>query len=117
MSTYSERAEETSFTSLVEDDEFRDIIIKEGDIFLLPPFIPHSPQRFENTVGLVIERKRRANEEDGLRWYCHECGHILYEETFCLQDITKDLIPVMDRYHANDEHQKCDQCGHVSPKK
>ena len=102
---------------VVAEGEFKDIIIKEGEIFLLPPWMPHSPQRFENTVGLVIERKRRASETDGLRWYCHECGNILYEETFSLQDITKDLVPVMDRYHANDENQKCDKCGHVSPKK
>ena len=102
---------------VVEEGQFRDIIIKEGDIFLLPPWIPHSPQRFENTVGLVIERKRRPEEKDGLRWYCHECGNILFEETFHLQDITKDLIPVINRYRSKDEHQLCDQCGHVSANK
>ena len=36
----------------------KDIPINEGEIFLLSPNIPHSPQRFENTVGLVVERKR-----------------------------------------------------------
>ena len=43
----------------------KDIEINEGDIFLLPPKVPHSPQRFENTVGLVIERKRFKGELDG----------------------------------------------------
>ena len=43
--------------------------INEGEIFLLPPKVPHSPQRFENTVGLVIERKRNVNEIDGFQWY------------------------------------------------
>ena len=102
---------------VVENGEFRDIHIREGDIFLLPAHIPHSPQRFPNTVGLVIERKRRDHEKDGLRWYCHECGQTLYEETFQLEDITKDLIPVIERYRSDDDNQKCDQCGHVSPKK
>ena len=36
-------------------------------IFLLPAGVPHSPQRFANTVGLVIERRRLKTELDGLR--------------------------------------------------
>jgi 3-hydroxyanthranilate 3,4-dioxygenase len=43
---------------VVKDGEFIDVPIKEGEIFLLPANMPHSPQRFENTVGLVIEQKR-----------------------------------------------------------
>ena len=35
--------------------------------YLHPSRIPHSPQRFENTVGLVIERERSKEESDGLR--------------------------------------------------
>src|SRR5688500_6541998 len=37
---------------IVEDGEFRDVHIRQGDVFLLPPGIPHSPQRPANTVGL-----------------------------------------------------------------
>ena len=47
------------------------IEIKEGDIFLLPPNIPHNPVRGENTVGLVIERVRKGTDlSDGLMWFC-----------------------------------------------
>ena len=35
--------------------------------YLHPSRIPHSPQRYENTVGLVIERERSKEEFDGLR--------------------------------------------------
>ena len=45
-----------------QDGERVDIRIGEGEILLLPPKVPHSPQRFENTVGLVIERKRLPEE-------------------------------------------------------
>ena len=36
-----------------------DVHINEGDIYLLPPKVPHSPQRGANTVGLVIEYPRK----------------------------------------------------------
>ena len=41
----------------VQDGEFVDIPIGEGEIFLLPPRMPHSPQRFKDTVGIVVERQ------------------------------------------------------------
>ena len=59
-----------------------DVKINEGEIFLLPPLIPHSPQRFKNTVGLVIERKRTTDELDGFQWYCDNCNKLLYEYFF-----------------------------------
>ncbi|MCA9666476.1 MAG: 3-hydroxyanthranilate 3,4-dioxygenase [Myxococcales bacterium] len=100
---------------VVEDGEFRDVTIKEGEILLLPPWIPHSPQRFENTVGLVVERKRHDDELDGLRWYCDSCHETLYEETFHLEDITKDLPPVFDRFFGSEAHRTCKACGEVMP--
>ena len=45
-----------------EDGKAVDVPIKEGEIFLLPPSIPHSPIRDVASVGLVIERKRREGE-------------------------------------------------------
>ncbi len=45
---------------IIEDGKPRDMPIREGDIFLLPPKVPHSPQRPAGTVGLVIERKPPA---------------------------------------------------------
>jgi 3-hydroxyanthranilate 3,4-dioxygenase len=64
----------------VQDGKRVDIPINEGEIFLLPPNMPHSPRRPANTVGLVIERTRRPGERDGFQWYCESCGHKLYEE-------------------------------------
>ena len=61
---------------IMDDGRVRDIPIREGEIFLLPAGIPHSPQRPANTVGMVIERKRQAEERDHLRWYCERCGEM-----------------------------------------
>ena len=57
----------------MQDGKRVDIAIGEGEIFLLPPNLPHSPRRPANTVGLVIERTRRAGERDGFQWYCENC--------------------------------------------
>lgn len=93
-----------------------DIPIKAGEIYLLPPRVPHSPQRFANSVGLVIERKRLPNEKDGLQWYCDHCTNLLYEEFFQLQNIEKDFPPVFDRFFSSEEKRTCKRCGTVMEK-
>jgi len=91
---------------------FRDIPIKQGDIFLLPPNVPHSPQRPADSIGLVIERKRADSEKDGFQWYCDKCQHLLYEEFFHLTNIETQLPQVFDRFYNNTDHTTCSHCGH-----
>ncbi len=93
-----------------EDGSPKDIHIHEGDIFLLPPKTPHSPQRGPNTVGLVIE-KVREQEEDGFLWYCESCGNKLYEEYLHVSDIVKQLPPVMEGFYADEHKRTCEKCG------
>jgi 3-hydroxyanthranilate 3,4-dioxygenase len=100
-----------------EDGKVRDIPIREGEIFLLPPKVPHSPQRFENSIGLVIERERRPEEQDGLMWFCDNCNHKLYEEYFHLENIETQFPPVFDRFFGSEQHRSCDNCGTVMPEK
>ena len=90
-----------------------DMPIKEGDIFLLPPNTPHSPIRPANTVGLVIERKREAKEEDGLMWFCENCNNKLYEEHFKLTNIMTQFQDVFKRFYGSLELRTCKKCGHV----
>ena len=99
-----------------EDGKPRDIPIRAGETFLLPPKVPHSPQRAEGSIGLVIERKRLEHEKDGLLWFCEECNDKLYEEYFELKDIEVDLPPVFDRFYASEEHRTCSACGHLNPR-
>jgi len=90
-----------------------DISIKEGEIFLLPKNIPHSPQRFENTVGLVIEYKREEGALDGFQWYCDQCDDLLYEVTLDLEDIVAQLPPLFEAYWNNIDARTCESCGSV----
>lgn len=100
---------------LWQDGVIRDQPVREGEVFLLPPKVPHSPQRFENTVGLVIERKRTDSEKDGLLWYCDDCHKLLYEEYFQLKNIEKDFPPVFDRFFSSLDHRTCKSCQCVMP--
>jgi 3-hydroxyanthranilate 3,4-dioxygenase len=99
-----------------EDGAVRDIPIGAGETFLLPPRVPHSPQRMAGSVGLVIERRRLPHERDGLQWYCERCNHKLYEEFFTLKDIEQDFPPVFDRFYRSEAHRTCDRCGHLNPR-
>ena len=97
---------------IMEDGEQKEIPIREGEIYLLPSNVPHSPQRPEGTIGIVIEHQRDGGDEDGLRWYCDSCGEILHEETFELEDIETQIGAALDSFWSNDEKRTCSECGH-----
>lgn len=92
----------------------KDIVIKEGDMFLLPGNVPHSPMRGPNTVGLVIERVRKGTDmQDGLMWFCDKCNNKLHEYRFPLGNIEKDFIPRFREFYGSEELRTCNSCGHV----
>jgi len=98
---------------ILDDGKVREIPIREGEIFLLPPRVPHSPQRPENTVGLVIERTRRDGERDHLVWYCESCGATLHDSSFELEDLGKQLKPIIEGFFADKARRTCGNCGAV----
>ncbi|GIX36628.1 MAG: 3-hydroxyanthranilate 3,4-dioxygenase [Lysobacteraceae bacterium] len=98
-----------------EEGRPRDIPIRAGELFYLPPRVPHSPQRLPDSVGLVIERRRLPHEQDGLMWFCERCNHKLHEAYFHLRDIEQDFPPVFQRYYASEALRTCRRCGTVQP--
>ena len=100
---------------VIDDGVPVDIGIRAGEVFYLPPRVPHSPQRMEGSVGLVIERKRLPHEQDGLMWFCENCTHKLYEEFFHLEDIETQFAPVFERFYRSVQHRTCPSCGHLNP--
>lgn len=97
---------------IVDEGVPKDIHIREGDMFLLPPRTPHSPQRGPNTVGLVIEKVRK-NEDDGFMWFCEKCGNMLYEEKLHVSDIVTQLPPVMEGFYSSELKRTCSKCGAI----
>jgi len=102
---------------ILEQGKPKDIPIREGEIFLLHSKVPHSPQRPANTVGLVIEHKRKPGELDGFRWMCPNCNEMLYEEFAHVTNIETQMPPIFDRFFGNPANFTCKKCGTKMEKK
>lgn len=96
---------------IVTDNTHKTITIKQGEIFLLPANVPHSPQRFENTVGLVIEQVRPQTMLDSFQFYCENCHDLMHQESLHISDIVKQLPPIFNRFYQ--QHNQCDSCHHL----
>ncbi|MBX3280855.1 MAG: 3-hydroxyanthranilate 3,4-dioxygenase [Acidobacteria bacterium] len=96
-----------------ENGEAKEVVIREGEVFMLPARVPHNPIRGANTVGLVIERKRRDDELDGLLWFCENCNNKLYEEYFVLTDIVTQFQGVFAKFYGSIDLRTCNNCGTV----
>jgi len=101
---------------IMEDGKRVNIQIKEGEIFLLPKNVPHSPQRFENTVGLVVEYQREEGALDAFQWYCDECDKMIHEVTLDLDNIVTQLPPLFEAYWNSLDARACESCGAVQEK-
>jgi 3-hydroxyanthranilate 3,4-dioxygenase len=91
--------------------------LKEGDIFLLPAFVRHSPQRPEaGSLCTVIERSRPVGDIDAFEWYCAECGHMVARREMQLQSIVEDLPKAFASfYDTPDADRACPNCGGIHP--
>jgi 3-hydroxyanthranilate 3,4-dioxygenase len=95
-----------------------DLPIREGEVFMLPAHVRHSPQRpVAGSVGLVVEGRRRPGDRDGFEWFCFGCGALIHRVEIDLKDIVKDLPPLFEAFYADTQARKCKACGTVHPGK
>jgi 3-hydroxyanthranilate 3,4-dioxygenase len=105
--------EGTMVLKTVQDGQVIDVPIRAGEIFLLPRETPHSPQRPAGSVGIVVERRRGAEELDGFSWYCENCGHRLYLQRVAVGNIETELPGIFARFYSSLAHRTCGVCGTV----
>jgi 3-hydroxyanthranilate 3,4-dioxygenase len=98
---------------IVQDGRIVDVPIRQGEVFLLPAEVPHSPRRPPDTVGIVVERRRQPRELDGFSWYCENCGQLLYLERIAVSDIESQLPKIFARFYADLARRTCRSCGTV----
>lgn len=96
---------------VVDDGNFRDITIREGDSFLLPGNTPHNPVRYADTIGLVVEQDRPEGVNDQIRWYCSNCSEIVHNITFYCFDLGTQVKEAILSFDNNIDLRTCKKCG------
>lgn len=103
---------------VMENGRPRDVPIRAGDIFLLPPHVRHSPQRPQpGSVGLVIEYRRPPGVRDAFEWYCLACHTLVHRVEVQLQSIVADLPPLFAAFYDDEALRRCPACGTIHPGK
>jgi len=94
-----------------ENGQVRDVPIRQGEIFLLPPRVPHSPQRGPNTVGLVVEFPKAQIEDHHLQWFCQGCNQVVCDFPFRPVDLGKQITAMITRWNGDAALRTCKACG------
>lgn len=102
---------------IADRGKFERVHLREGDVFLLPAHVRHSPQRPEaGSLCTVIERNRPIGSIDAFEWYCACCGHLVVRSELQLQSIVEDLPKAYAAfYDAPAAARTCAHCGEVHP--
>ncbi|WP_413365883.1 3-hydroxyanthranilate 3,4-dioxygenase [Lysinibacillus sp. 3P01SB] len=104
------------YVEIINDENKREVIeVKEGEMFVLPGNVPHSPHRVADTYGIVIEYKRKAGELEDLVWLCDQCDHELHRATLQVTNIGQQIAEGIAHFNATEELRTCNKCGHVMP--
>ncbi|WP_025897120.1 3-hydroxyanthranilate 3,4-dioxygenase [Sneathiella glossodoripedis] len=106
---------------IAENGEIFDVIVREGEVFMLPPHTRHAPQRpQEGSIGIVVEAPRQPGMREGFEWYCFECGSLVHRAEVSLADpegIVTQLPKIYDAFHEDMDARTCPNCGVVHPGK
>ena len=101
---------------VVEDGLPREISIRQGDLFLLPAGVPHSPHTAPaNTIGLVVEQPRASKEPQHLRWECPRSAGPL-----CMRSSSRPTSAIrsrkaLERFQGSGKLRTCKACGTIHP--
>ncbi len=94
-----------------DTDGIKDVPVREGETYFIPPNVPHSPQRGPNTIGLVVERRRPETEPEHLMFFCEKCNELVYDKVFCCKDIVQHFAAAMEEFWADAKLSTCKKCG------
>ena len=102
---------------VLDRGKFERVHLKEGDIFLLPAHVRHSPQRPEpGSLCTVIEIARPQGMIDAFEWYCANCAGLVTRIEVQLSSIVEDLPKTYQKFYgSSDAERTCPHCGTVHP--
>lgn len=104
-----------AYLNVLDRGKYDIIPLNEGDIFLLPANLPHSPQRPDpNGLCFLVERPRPLDCIDSFLWYCACCGTEIYRISDHVDDLVANLPKAYKEFYSlNDAQRSCSNCGHV----
>ena len=101
---------------LKPENERRQVVkIRAGEIFLCPGGLAHSPRRGEGTWGLVIERKRKADESEAFAWFCEACDEKVLSRIVSQGDVAAQVSEIYAAFNADPALRTCKKCGYTFP--
>jgi len=89
--------------------------IREGEIFLCPGGLPHSPRRGSGTWGLVIERKRSPEEVEEFVWFCEKCDERVHSQGVVQGDMAAQVGRLYGAFNSDLSLRTCANCRYVFP--
>ncbi|MGG1661968.1 3-hydroxyanthranilate 3,4-dioxygenase [Brevibacillus sp. NRS-1366] len=105
-----------AYVEIINYEGKREVItVKEGEMFLLPPNVPHSPHRVPDTIGIVIERNRAVGELEDFVWFCEKCDHEMHRVTVQLTNIEVQVKEAINGFNGSQDLRTCKNCGHAMP--
>ena len=99
---------------VIDEGRRRDIPVREGEIYLLPPHVRHSPQRPAGTVGMIVERQRGPGVIDAFEWYCEACDDRIVRREVSVQSLAGDVATMVRTWQEDEELRTCSTCGYVN---
>jgi len=104
------------YVECINEEGKREIVtVGEGDVFMLPAMVPHSPHRVAGSLGIVIERKRKEGELEDFVWYCDQCNHEMHRVTVQVTNIEIQVKEAIESFNSSLEKRTCKNCGYVMP--
>jgi 3-hydroxyanthranilate 3,4-dioxygenase len=107
-----------AYLNIWDRGRFERIDLHEGDVFLLPAHVIHSPQRPEPGLCFLVEQPRPQGAHDSLHWYCPVCAGEIWHISQQLESLVDDLPKAYQAFYAiGEEGRRCKHCGTVHPGK
>jgi len=83
--------------------------------FFCPDWCPIHLSAPAGTIGLVIERRRKASELDAVVWFCEKCHNTLHRVEYWRDNRAMKIKEIAAAFNADKELRTCKQCGAMLP--
>jgi 3-hydroxyanthranilate 3,4-dioxygenase len=100
---------------VLENGKFHDFTVKEGEMFLLPPLVPHLNRRNDRSIGLVVHQQRPVGTKDAIVWYCERCCGQLHRVDYVFEELKSQLTTYVRAFLSDERLRTCQQCGWLMP--